>query len=602
VSLLLVVDPLEELFTLAASDERTRFFSLLEALQAEPHCVTIFALRADFYGDFMESPLWARRSGRLLRVEVGPLRGERLREAITRPALALGVRVEDALIERLLADAAAEPGSLPLLQETLAQLWDRRQGPALALADYQALGDGGRSGLAVTLARRADAVLRTLPPEREVIARRIVLRLVSFGEGRSDTRRQQPRSRLRAAGEDRGAFDDVLRQLIAGRLLVTDDDGAHDPCVDLAHEAMITAWPTLAGWIAARRRDEQRRRQLEAAVAHWVERGRGAGGLLDPVELAEVEVWRRTEGARDLGELAGMAELIAASAAARARQDQLQRDLETARKIQRSLLPAHPPDVLGLDFAIHYEPARQLGVDFYDFLWHDGAHLGLVVGKVVGTPVSAALYIVRLTAELRAYAAITGDSPARLLRRVNQQIADLDEDGIFAPLVYCVYSLGTRYLEFTNAGHCVPLVRRGDHVFQLHAEQAHAPPLGVTPDYEAGDGSVQLQPGDMLVIASYGILETRDAHGNDYGISRLARRLATARGAVGDVLGEIVAEIHSHRGAPGQSEADMTLLAMSVGERPAEPVPATLKGRPPRFDPEPEPDLHPEIVLACLED
>jgi serine phosphatase RsbU (regulator of sigma subunit) len=206
---------------------------------------------------------------------------------------------------------------------------------------------------------------------------------------------------LRAIGDDPDVFEEVLRLLIAGRLLVTDDDHDHDARVDLAHEVMISAWPTFAGWIAARQRDEQRRRQLEAAVAHWVERGRGAGGLLDPVELAEVEAWRQTESARELGELAEMAELIAASAAARDRQDQLQRDLESARKIQRSLLPAHPPDVLGLDFAIHHEPAHQLGVDFYDFVWHSPVHLGLAVGKVSGTPVSAALYIARLISELR---------------------------------------------------------------------------------------------------------------------------------------------------------------------------------------------------------
>jgi hypothetical protein len=95
----------------------------------------------------MESPLWTDRKGRISRVDVGPLCGEALREAISRPAHAVGVHVEPALIERLLADAGSEPGSLPLLQETLAQLWDRRQDHALVLDEYRAMGIAIAMGL-----------------------------------------------------------------------------------------------------------------------------------------------------------------------------------------------------------------------------------------------------------------------------------------------------------------------------------------------------------------------------------------------------------------------------------------------------------------------
>jgi hypothetical protein len=89
-------------------------------LRGQPRCVVVFTLRADFFGAFMESSLWTDRRGRISRVEVGPLRGEALCEAIVRPARDLGVDVEPALIERLLADAGSKPRVLPLLQETLA--------------------------------------------------------------------------------------------------------------------------------------------------------------------------------------------------------------------------------------------------------------------------------------------------------------------------------------------------------------------------------------------------------------------------------------------------------------------------------------------------
>ncbi|HEX7837192.1 MAG TPA: CHAT domain-containing protein, partial [Kofleriaceae bacterium] len=310
-SVLIVIDQLEELFTLAEPGERERFWLAWRALRAEPRCAILFMLRADFHGAFMESPLW---HGRLSYLGVGPLRGEALRQAIVTPARDIGVHLAPELVERLLADVGSEPGVLPLLQETLGQLWDRRQGQTLTLADYQALGEGDRSGLAVALARRADAVLRPLTSAQEAIARRILLRLISFGEGRSDTRRQQPRAKLRAGGDGAADFDRVLHQLIAARLLTADDDDhGREACVDLAHEVLIGSWPTLAGWIQTHRQEEQRRRQLEASAADWVKHGRGPRGLLDPIELAEAEAWQQTESAHELGPSADVAALVVAS-------------------------------------------------------------------------------------------------------------------------------------------------------------------------------------------------------------------------------------------------------------------------------------------------
>lgn len=257
--------------------------------------------------------------------------------------------------------------------------------------------------------------------------------------------------------------------------------------------------------------------------------------------------------------------------------EKLERDLRVARQIQRSLLPANVPQVVGLDFAVHYEPAYQIGGDFYDFIWHDPSHLGLAVGDVAGKAISAALYMARLTSELRSRAAIAR-TPARLLRRVNQEISQLGDDGMFATLVYCIYDLENRSLVFTNAGHCVPLLRRGDRVFPLQAERAHTPPLGVTPELEAGEARVQLHSGDMLLMVSDGILEARNSAGVDYGLSRLSRRIRTARGNVSDVIKAILADIDSHCGELGQQGDDMTIVAMSIDQRRAKRKTTTLPG------------------------
>ena len=273
---------------------------------------------------------------------------------------------------------------------------------------------------------------------------------------------------------------------------------------------------------------------------------------------------------------AGMAIHATRVAVQLVRREKLERDLRVARQIQRSLLPATVPDVVGLDFAVHYEPAYQIGGDFYDFIWHDPSHLGLAVGDVAGKAISAALYMARLTSELRSRAAIAR-TPARLLRRVNQEIVALGDDGMFATLVYCIYDLETRSLVFTNAGHCVPLLRRGDRVFPLQAERAHTPPLGVTPELEAGEARVQLHSGDMLIMVSDGILEARDARGNEYGLSRLSRRIRTARGGTEDVIKAILADIDGHT-AEGPQGDDMTILAMAIDTRRAKRKTTTIPG------------------------
>ena len=139
---------------------------------------------------------------------------------------------------------------------------------------------------------KADATLAALAPAEQAIARRIFLRLIQFGEGRADTRRQQAMSALRAAGDESGAFERTLEHLTDHRLLTRSGGDASDgPFVDIAHEALITGWARLQAWADERREAEQIRRRLEGKAAEWVRLGRGSGGLLDEAELPEAERW-----------------------------------------------------------------------------------------------------------------------------------------------------------------------------------------------------------------------------------------------------------------------------------------------------------------------
>lgn len=315
--LLLVVDQLEELFTTAAPEERAAFEAALGELRQEARVAVVLTLRADFYGALMESALWGGLEGQPARLEVLPLRGGRLREAIEAPARQQGVFFEPVLVERLLQEVAQEPGALPLLQDLLLVLWHRRTRRLLRLAEYEAMSEGGQTGLAITLRRRADAAVDELSPPRRELARRVLLRLVQFGAEGATTRRQQQRVALAMAHESAEEIDAVIQHLADERLVTTSGGGEGEPeaRIDLAHEVLLRAWPRLAEWIQSRRADEQRRRVLEGKAAEWVMAGRGTARVLDADELRELRGWWREEKARDLGVSEEVLALVAESEA-----------------------------------------------------------------------------------------------------------------------------------------------------------------------------------------------------------------------------------------------------------------------------------------------
>jgi WD40 repeat protein len=317
--LALFVDQLEELFVLGDGAARARFTEALQALSEDPRCWIVAALRADFFGSVLESELWADFG----RCEIAPLRGPELRDAIVMPARTVDVELAPELVERLMADTAAEPGALPLLQETLVELWDafRRRTDAgdadrrLVLEDYEQLGGEGRTGIATALTKHADAALRGLSPEHGDIARRVLLSLVSFGDGRTHGR-EQPLAALREREEPAG-LDATVAALIERRL-VTADRGSAGSTLELAHEALLTAWPALRHWIEQHRADEERKRALAAKVAERDGARRGGfrdAKLLDAVELLDAERYL-AESAAIAGIVPGLAELVDESRAA----------------------------------------------------------------------------------------------------------------------------------------------------------------------------------------------------------------------------------------------------------------------------------------------
>jgi hypothetical protein len=166
----------------------------------------------------------------------------------------------------------------------------------------------------MTLSERADSCLASLDDAEQAIARRVFLRLASFGDGRAETHRQQPVSALQL-GNDPKRFTETLRRLTEARLLTIEGE-AGDARVELAHETLIAAWPTLQAWIRTHGKTEQLRRLLETDAALWSQRsaqGRDDVGLLDKGQLTELAAWLSTQTRRDIGVSAAAESFITAS-------------------------------------------------------------------------------------------------------------------------------------------------------------------------------------------------------------------------------------------------------------------------------------------------
>lgn len=324
----------------------TSNFTTEETFQAYT-CDTyvVMAARTDFYSDLIQSPIWlaidvhahdsvAEGETRQHRELVLPVNESGLRRMIVGPAEAVGVYIDTRLVDRLVQDALGEPGVLPLLQSTLQQLWEWVEWKFLPYYAYeefiqqQVRGERDshlRSALQVAIASAADKVMDLLTePEHSAIARRIFLRLISFGEGRVDTRRQQSKNSLQSMADDDTTFTFVYNKLVQARLLTV--SGSEDrQSVDIVHEALITGWPTLQLWIAELRDAEQTRRRLEWKAQEW-QRLRSTQvrnkkykwimpdvGVLDVVGLEEARAWLADKNDRVLGISASVRQLITVS-------------------------------------------------------------------------------------------------------------------------------------------------------------------------------------------------------------------------------------------------------------------------------------------------
>jgi WD40 repeat protein/class 3 adenylate cyclase len=276
---LLVVDQLEEAFTLCVDESRrARFFDELLGRPGR----TLVSLRADFYGHCAaHEELAARVSAN--NVLLGRMTQNEMRRAIEEPANAKGLRREPGLVELFLRDAGAEPGALPLLSHALMETWARRDGRTMTLAGYREAG-----GVRGAIARTAEELYEAATEGERRLLRQTFLRLTEPGEGTEDTRRRVPLRELAAGPGTESAIGDLLDKLVQARL-VTVDEGA----VQFAHEALIREWPRLRGWLNEDRESLLVHRHLTRSTEAWEALGRDPGELYRGARLAAALDWAR---------------------------------------------------------------------------------------------------------------------------------------------------------------------------------------------------------------------------------------------------------------------------------------------------------------------
>jgi phosphoserine phosphatase RsbU/P len=249
-------------------------------------------------------------------------------------------------------------------------------------------------------------------------------------------------------------------------------------------------------------------------------------------------------------------------------QTRLQNDLDTAREIQRQLLPTGAKEIPGLDLATAYVPARELGGDFYDLLPYGIGRLGIALGDVSGKGTAAALYGSLAIGVLREVVNERQGSPSEMLDILNTRLLAARLDARFIAMHFAVYDAALRELSISNAGGTLPLLIRDGKVTEIEVSGV---PLGLLPDVEYDEVTISLLPGDVIVLASDGIQESTNKDLEEYGTDRLKALLAeVAPIDPGYTIAQrIVKATDEYAGIGLPPHDDRTLLILRVIEDPA---------------------------------
>ena len=238
--------------------------------------------------------------------------------------------------------------------------------------------------------------------------------------------------------------------------------------------------------------------------------------------------------------------------------ERVEQELRVARSIQQTSLPKEVPTLEGWQISPYYQPAREVGGDFYDFLELPNGHLGLVVGDATGKGVPAALVMASARSMLRALAQ-TAESPGEALKMANDPLFTDIPPNMFVTCFYAILDPKSGHLTYANAGHDLPyLHRRNGDAEEL---RARGMPLGLMPGMGYEEKEIALDAGEAALFYSDGLVEAHDPRGEMFGFPRL-RALVAEHGEEGPLGDFLLEELYSFVGEGWEQEDDITLLTL----------------------------------------
>ena len=235
----------------------------------------------------------------------------------------------------------------------------------------------------------------------------------------------------------------------------------------------------------------------------------------------------------------------------------IEQEMQTARLIQLSLLPKELPDFAGWQLTTHYQPAREVGGDLYDFFLFADGRLGLMIGDATDKGVPAAMMMAATKSMLRA-AALTLDSPGEVLARVNNLLFADTPERMFVTCFYAILEPENGKMRYANAGHDLPYQQNCDGVIELLATGM---PLGLMPNMQYEEREAQISYGDSILFYSDGLVEAHNGAREMFGFPRLKTLLAAAS-TQPTLIDHLLADLKDFTGADWEQEDDVTLVTL----------------------------------------
>ncbi|MGQ9761301.1 MAG: SpoIIE family protein phosphatase [Thermogutta sp.] len=247
------------------------------------------------------------------------------------------------------------------------------------------------------------------------------------------------------------------------------------------------------------------------------------------------------------------------------REELLRRELALAHKVQQGFLPSEPPKLPEYAFFDFYDPAHEVGGDYYDYIFLPANRLAVIMADVSGKGIAAALLMAKLSAEIK-YCLASEASPQAALRRLNKVFCSDRWDDRFITLLLVVLDPITHHYWLVNAGHWPALLKKNNGEVRFVGTEKTGPPLGVSDDTNYDCFVGVFEPGDLLILFTDGIVDAMNVNDEAFGQERVIEVLRRSSGSPENVGNNLVEAVHRFVGQRPQID-DMCLVVVGREDR-----------------------------------